>query len=767
MVLKLTNSEFIQRAKAIHKGAYDYSLIRYKNNSSKVAIICPIHGVFEQRASNHIAGRGCQKCGGKEKQTTTEFFEKANQVHSDKYDYHLVTYKNAKTKVKIICPKHGVFQQTPDNHLNNGRGCPKCGGSAKLNSKEFIERAKSIHGERYKYDKVEYKNSNTKVVITCPLHGDFMQAPNHHLQGKGCRNCSYTLRARNLSMSKNDFLTRAEELHGELYDYSLVEFTNANTPVSIICPEHGVFSQIPSVHLRPASCKRCATSKLSESRKRTTEEFIHDAIKKHGDRYDYSKTIYVSSRDKLIIICPSHGEFKQIAHSHLIGMGCNKCAAIKKGKDKAFSIDFAHELARKKGGACLSQKYLNQNEKLKWKCECGYMWEAKTSNVVQGNWCPKCAGKVLSIRDMSILAKERKGKVLSKKYKTAKSKLRWSCSHGHEFEMTYDVVKRGGWCPKCTEGLGERIARIYFEELFEVSFPKSYPNWLRSNEGFQLELDGYAKKVGIAFEHQGRQHYSVQNRFIKDAKSLERRINLDQLKRHLCEVNGVVLIEIPEIPSLLKLDDVYNYIITEVTKKQAHHLIAGIKKSINIFEAYIPNSTEYLEEIRSITKERGGICLSNAYYGNKVKLEFECKNGHKWQAVPSSIKNGTWCPVCSRNSATIEEVRELAKNNKGLCQSETFENQKSKLAFRCKYGHEWSVQYRSIKNGSWCPECKKLENNKLELSKLNNIARINNGALLSTVYKGNLVRLEWQCMHGHKWFAMPKLIKRGVWCPHC
>jgi hypothetical protein len=120
--------------------------------------------------------------------TTEEFIRRAKKVHGDKYDYSKVEYKGTHTKVCIICPIHGEFFQTPNNHLH-GQGCLACGGRKQLTKEEFIQKAREVHGDKYDYSKVEYVNKNTKVKIICPIHGEFEQEPNSHLEGKGCPNC--------------------------------------------------------------------------------------------------------------------------------------------------------------------------------------------------------------------------------------------------------------------------------------------------------------------------------------------------------------------------------------------------------------------------------------------------------------------------------------------------------------------------------------------------------------------------------------------------
>ena len=138
----------------------------------------------------------CESCNPSEKnKTKTEIFiEKAKKLHGDKCDYSKVNYVNSRTKVTIICSKHGEFLQTPNHHLK-GTGCPKCGiingrNKCRCTLEEFIEKAKKVHGDKYNYSKVNYVNTYTKVTITCPKHGEFLQSPKSHLKGRGCPMCN-------------------------------------------------------------------------------------------------------------------------------------------------------------------------------------------------------------------------------------------------------------------------------------------------------------------------------------------------------------------------------------------------------------------------------------------------------------------------------------------------------------------------------------------------------------------------------------------------
>jgi len=195
MAKRKTTQQFIEDAKKVHGNRYNYKLVDYKNSRTKIKIICPIHGEFEQKANSHLQGNGCYKCGiikthNKQKKTTQQFIEDAYCKHGDRYNYKLVQYKDAHIKVKIICSIHGMFKQTPCNHLQ-GYSCKKCAIIKRRKStQQFIIDAKKIHGDKYDYSLVQYKNARTKVKIICPVHGVFEQRSGDHLQGHGCFKCA-------------------------------------------------------------------------------------------------------------------------------------------------------------------------------------------------------------------------------------------------------------------------------------------------------------------------------------------------------------------------------------------------------------------------------------------------------------------------------------------------------------------------------------------------------------------------------------------------
>jgi len=261
---------------------------------------------------------------------TETFIKKARWVHGDKYDYGEVGYVNKVTKVKIVCREHGEFYQWPGNHCNHGQGCPKCSGKKVVDKISFIAEASKLHSGKYDYSEVDYVNSQTKVKIQCPLHGEFGQVPNSHLSGRGCPYCGGTKKS-----NLDEFVEKAIKKYGHRFDYSESNYETNKSTISIVCKRHGLFFTTPDHHLSKntenGGCQSCRYEQMQEKTRKDTSWFVHKAKEVHGDKYDYTKSEYVLGRKKLSIICVMHGEFIQEATSHLQGHGCPDCSLENSG----------------------------------------------------------------------------------------------------------------------------------------------------------------------------------------------------------------------------------------------------------------------------------------------------------------------------------------------------------------------------------------------------------------------------------------------------
>ena len=318
---KLTTEEFIQKAKTKHGDKWIYNKVEYIKSNKPVCIICPIHGEFWQTPNSHLRGSICPKCAGNHQYTTREFIEEANKIHNNKYVYDKTEYVHSHTKVIVTCPIHGDFEILATNHLC-GDGCPLCSKSPRYNTERWKIKAREKHGDKYDYSQTDYVDNNTKVCVICHKkdkygneHGKFWQMPTSHLMGRGCPKC-----AQKYTLTREEFIKQASDIHKNKYDYSKVEYINNKTKICIICPEHGEFWQTPGSHLSGRGCPKCTGNVL-----KTREEFIDEANKVHRNFFKYDKVEYVNTHTKVIITCPIHGDFKQEPKSHLQGAGCPVC----------------------------------------------------------------------------------------------------------------------------------------------------------------------------------------------------------------------------------------------------------------------------------------------------------------------------------------------------------------------------------------------------------------------------------------------------------
>jgi hypothetical protein len=269
---------------------------------------------------------------------------------------------------------------------------------------------------------------------------------------------------------------------------------------------------------------------------------------------------------------------KNCCKSHAAKSGNKK---VKEKKDYYIIDDLKNE-SKKKRGDCLSVKYNNTKTKYKWICSEGHIWEARWNDIRRGHWCPKCAfiknaigNRVHTINDLQEFAIKKDGKCLSEKYISMGTKYKWKCQCGYVWGARWENIKRGEWCPKC-----------------------------------------------------------------------------------------------------------------------ANRLLLTI------------------EEMKKLAEYRCGLCLSDKYINNSTKLEWQCLEGHTWEATPGSVKSGKWCRKCAyrkngekKRGYIIEDLQQFAQGKNGECLSIKYINNKTKYIWKCEFGHQWKIAWTPIQNGHWCPTC--------------------------------------------------------------
>lgn len=249
----------------------------YKDSHSKMNVNCPIHGIFAMRPYDLLRGNGCPRCSRTYRYDTKEFIRKANRVHNGYFSYDKCVYNGSNNKVIVTCPIHGDFEVKANNHLN-GCNCAKCSSehithainkpsrigtsTKKLSNDDFIKKIIDIHGDKYLLDKVVYKNSRTKVTVTCKNHGDFYITPNHLLDGGGCPSCS-----NNKKKNKEDIIRDIKNIHGDKYNIDEIVYNGIHKNVTLTCTRCGnIFTNSPMNIIRhKEGCPFCRPkSKMEE-----------------------------------------------------------------------------------------------------------------------------------------------------------------------------------------------------------------------------------------------------------------------------------------------------------------------------------------------------------------------------------------------------------------------------------------------------------------------------------------------------------------------
>ena len=614
----------------------------------------------------------------------------------------------------------------------------------------------------------EFLGVETKLQWECTEKHVWYAKPKHVLEGHWCAECSLVKRGiKSRKYTLEDVKRLVAAKHGKCLSTS---FEGISSKIEVECCKGHIWSpRFDSLLYDNRWCPYCAKI---DRQKYGLEEAQALAKSKGG----ICLSVEVAGiKSKVKMKC----EFGHIFTASLDSMQnqntwCPDCANLKRRTPKKHSIETFKEIALKKGGLCLSSQYRNPSQKLLFRCKEGHEWEAIASSILRGHWCRRCL-ITTSLEEVKQKIADRGGQLLSDLAEvTSRTRILIRCSDGHEFKATVTNILNGRWCPDCHGSAGENICRAYFEYCFGAKFPKSYPGWLKQAGWQKLELDGYCESLGIAFEHQGVQHYKICPPMIRTKDELDVIRAKDRVKKFECRAHGVRLFIIPDIVNIITVGRFIKYMAARIVK-------SGLPLSNDpySFAVDLNLSSSKLEMLRSFALAKEGKLLTETYLGTGKNHVWECKKGHIWKATPSNVVGkGTWCKVCSLaakrhpHKLTIEDMRTIAISRGGICISELYVNSRTKLTWKCKYGHQFNAVPNQVKDGTWCPTCA-IERRKLRVDKvtvfeeLKALALSRGGRLLSTSYVNSNSKLLWECKNNHKWEASPYTIKKGHWCGKC
>lgn len=491
-----------------------------------------------------------------------DFITKATKKHGGKYDYSKVEYINSHELVKIICPIHGEFEQTPCNHIR-AYGCINCyNESLKYDENTFINNCRIIYWDKYNYSKINFINNKTDVEITCVKHNNiFNIKPIEHLDGmKGCSECYDELRVvflKEYEYKPNDiefdygdstlnYIAKCQKKHGNKYDYSKTKYIGTHEKVYIICSIHGGFWQLATNHLQGQGCPDCV-DKTKQTTTCNNELFKDKAILKHGNKYDYSNIEYKNARSILEIKCNLHNDiFFQSANNHLNGQGCPKCFGNILKTNEQF-INEAIEIHDDKFNYDRVE-YMNSNTNVKIYCKIhDYLFDQTPANHLTSiHACPICTG--LKQKDNEQFIKEANVIHCNKydyslvEYLNSNTNVIIICKvHGSfsQNPITHTIGMSG--CPSCKNSKGENEIYKYLK-INNIKFESQY-KFKDCINIRPLPFDFYLNDHNILIEFDGIQHFKPIERY-GGQKAFDNNLKKDIIKNEYCRINNIKLIRI-------------------------------------------------------------------------------------------------------------------------------------------------------------------------------------------------------------------------------
>jgi hypothetical protein len=598
-------------------------------------------------------------------------------------------------------------------------------------------------------------------------------------------------------------------------------YVDSGTHLKLKCPLGHIWEITPSNLRVGKGCPYCA------GRYQTIDDMHKIAI---DNNFKCLSKKYINARTHLTWECSQGHIWKATPDNIKRGKGCPHCA----GKHQ--TIDDMHKIAKERNGKCLSKQYITAKTKLKWECSEGHTWNAVPNSIKSGRWCPQCgpfyseelcrttfeqlfnknfpknkpiwlinsinermeldgycknlkiAFEYNGIQHYELNYYTKTKEELNKRKLDDKLKSKLCKKNGiHLFVITHknDLLELPKLIKIKSKLMGLNVSNINFKN--NIDFNKVYQhktkleilqNAAKIKNGKLLSKKHTNTRTKLKWEcseghvweasYDGIMHKNTwcpkcagQNKTIDDAHNIAKARNGKCLSKNYINNRKELKWECSE-------GHTWNAKPKSIFAGTWCH-ICGKKRSDDFKRGTI-------KEMHKIAKERNGKCLSKKYFTAHLKLRWKCSEGHVWEAVPATIKSGTWCPTCSykkggvKKRLTIEEMQKIASNKKGNCLSSEYIDANTHLKWECSEGHIWNATPAKIKFGRWCRTCATKNNAgklRLTIKEMQKIASNKKGNCLSSEYINAHTHLKWECLEGHIWNATPHNIKAGKWCPDC
>ncbi len=530
-------------------------------------------------------------------------------------------YINQKTELLWKCHLGHVWRSKPTNILR-GTWCPECAIMQRSLPIEYYQNYAYSKGGKCLSKKIPQKSQY--LLFECSLGHIWKTKPSCIQDGHWCPTCGalkerYTIKdLKAIGVKRNG---RCLTSNGDVNGHSIIEWE---------CElghqwEASVFAIITGWW-----CPECRKFKPSgEMRELPTIEDMRIVARFRGGKCLSSS--YINGQTNLRWQCAKGHEW--LANPSGIVNSKTWCPQCAKNAPK--KIEDMQNIAHLKGGKCLSVKFINVKEPLKWLCKMGHVWNSNPDNIIGGSWCPECAKKKhsLTIKEMQQLAEERGGKCLSKTYVNSKTKLQWQCAQGHLWKTTPHHIKQGYWCPQCAK-IKRKLTIKEMQQLagkrggkcLSVTYVNSY-----------TKLQWQCAQGHI---WAGKPSNIKHGTWCPQCEIIKKRHTIEEMQQ-LAEKKGGHCLSLNYENRATKLRWIC---------KEGHKWEASYGQTYRGMWCPIckKNKKKYtIEDMIQLAKKKGGNCLSSNYINRTTKLRWQCAQGHIWNTMPSIILRGSWCPECS------------------------------------------------------------------------------------------------------------------------
>lgn len=499
------------------------------------------------------------------------------------------------------------YIKNEDNYFGLINGNKVNLNSTKIEELKYIDSIEKLRPGLYDFSKVNFIKNNVKVTLICKKHNiEFTQVRTNTKKYNGCPEC----KKENQSVDKEHFINKALVKHGSKYDYSLVEYVNAYTPVKIICKTHGVFYQRPGNHINGQNCINCVLEKIRKKEASIVKDpkgilkniFIKKVENKFGkNKYNFDKVVYNGRDIPVTISCVIHGDFNITPHRILRreSNGCKKCNNNSEERKNTYI-----EKAIMKHGDKYDYTEINMNEtynRFYCRVHMTYFTQSRRNHLCYSG-CKLCytTNQVLTNERFIEIAKHIWGEETydySKiKYVGCLVPITINCpKHGDFYKIPNEFIRRNGranGCQLCSASTGEQKIATIFNNL-KIDYIKEY-----SIGDLSYKYDFYLPDFNTIIEYHGGQHYIETNFFKTDLKKQKER---DSIKLYIAKENG------------------YKYFIIPMTATNLRYEIISILNSLKYYKynnKFYPNQDKLLEEIKS-TENINNIDVNNYIF--KIK----------------------------------------------------------------------------------------------------------------------------------------------------